>query len=174
LPLFNFGKNDNNKKQTDPETTTTTTKKQPEEEKDLIEKTFVFFFGKPEESPFGLKRFDQNRFPEQYPAVIDAWADPVPGDTAEIAKLIRPVLKSTNLEFRNLRLTYDANRDGWNPQAFHNAVDRQGPGIVLITTRLGIVAGGYNPKGWVRRVQFASGQGFPPILTDVRFICDSC
>jgi hypothetical protein len=155
LGLFNFGNNnDNNNKPTETETTTTAKKQPPppekEEEKDWIEKTFEFFFGKPEATPFGLKRFDQNRFPEQYPAVIDAWADPLPGDTPEIAKYIRPLLKSTNLEFRNVQCTYDANRDGWNPQAFHAAVDRKGGGIVLVTTRMGIMAGGYNPKGWVR------------------------
>ena len=36
-----------------------------EEEPDLVEKLFTLFFGKPEESPLGLKRFDENRFPEQ-------------------------------------------------------------------------------------------------------------
>jgi hypothetical protein len=36
-----------------------------EEEPDLVEKIFTVFFGKPEESPLGLKRFDENRFPEQ-------------------------------------------------------------------------------------------------------------
>lgn len=36
-----------------------------ENEPDLVEKIFTVFFGKPEESPLGLKRFDENRFPEQ-------------------------------------------------------------------------------------------------------------
>lgn len=36
-----------------------------EEEPDLVERIFTVFFGKPEESPLGLKRFDENRFPEQ-------------------------------------------------------------------------------------------------------------
>ncbi len=67
------------------------------------------------------------KFPEQYPATVDEWADPVETDNAEMASL-RPLLKNTNLEFRSLRLTYSANRDGWNAEAFHKKVDRQGAG----------------------------------------------
>lgn len=96
----------------------------------------------------GMKRFGQERFPEQYPAVLDEWADPVEGDDKEMA-LLRPLLKNTNLETRNLRLTYDANRDGFDPVTFHSKVDKQGGAIVFCTTRAGIQCGGYNPKGWV-------------------------
>lgn len=117
-------------------------------EKDAIEKVFEFFFGKPEAEPLGLKRFGKERFPEQYPATVDEWADPVASDTAEMARF-RPLLKNTNLETRGLRLTYDANRDGWDAAAFHRAVDRQGGALVVCTTRMGVTAGGYNPKGWV-------------------------
>jgi TLD len=88
------------------------------------------------------------RFPEQYPAVVDEWADPVATDDAEVAAL-RPLLKNTNLEFRRLKLTYSANRDGWNAAAFHRKVDRLGGGLVVCTTTDGLVCGGYNPKGWV-------------------------
>lgn len=145
--FFNFGK----AKEPEPETTT------PEEEaaqtgyvddEDPIEKVFGFFFGKKEAEPMGMKRFGQERFPEQYPAVLDKWADPVEGDDREMA-LLRPFLKNTNLETRNLRLTYDANRDGWDPVTFHSKVDKQGGAIVFCTTRGGIQCGGYNPKGWV-------------------------
>jgi hypothetical protein len=115
------------------------------------------------------------RFPEQYPAVVDEWADPIESDNAEMAAL-RPMLKNTNMEFRGLRLTYSANRDGWNAPAFHKKVDKQGggmgsglirktmehirrlnvvnaisfcscTGLVVCTTSDGLVCGGYNPKG---------------------------
>ena len=118
------------------------------DEDDPIEKIFGVFFGKKEKAPMGMKRFGQSQFPEQYPAVLDEWAAPVEGDDAEMATL-RPLLKNTNLETRRLRLIYDANRDGWTPEAFHGKVDKQSGGVVLCTTRAGIKCGGYNPKGWV-------------------------
>mmetsp|Transcript_29295 Transcript_29295/g.49927 ORF Transcript_29295/g.49927 Transcript_29295/m.49927 type:complete len:332 (-) Transcript_29295:160-1155(-) len=147
--FFNFGKKE--------EQETTTTPPTPEEEaaqtgyvddEDPIEKIFGIFFGKKEAEPMGMKRFGAERFPEQYPAVLDEWADPVEGDDKEMA-LLRPLLKNTNLETRNLRLTYDANRDGYDPVTFHSKVDKQGGAIVFCTTRAGIQCGGYNPKGWV-------------------------
>jgi hypothetical protein len=70
------------------------------------------------------------KFPEQYPATVDEWADPVDSDNAEMAAL-RPLLKNTNLEFRGLQLTYSANRDGWNPVSFHKKVDKKGGGMSL-------------------------------------------
>lgn len=118
------------------------------EEPDLVEKIFSVFFGKPEDSPLGLKRFGQSDFPEQYPATIDTWADPLEGDDKDVA-LLRPLLKNTNLERRKLKLVYDANRNGWKPTSFHNAVDKKGPSLVVLTTTSGQVVGGYNPKGWV-------------------------
>ena len=71
---------------------------------DPIEKIFGVFFGKKEKSPGGMPRFGQSRFPEQYPATVDSWADPIDGDEKEIA-ILRPFLKNTNLEKRGLRLT---------------------------------------------------------------------
>lgn len=118
------------------------------DEDDPIEKIFGFFFGAKEETPYGMARFGRERFPEQYPAVLDEWAAPVAGDDATMS-LLRPLLKNTNLEYRNLRLTYDANQDGWDPIAFHSKVDKQGGAIVLCTTQSGVQCGGYNPKGWV-------------------------
>jgi len=115
---------------------------------DPVDKVFSFFFGQKEESPMGMKRFGREKFPEQYPAVIDEWADPVETDDKEMA-VLRPMLKNTNLEFRGLKLTYSANRDGWNPTTFHKKVDKLGGGIVVCTTTDGLVCGGYNPKGWV-------------------------
>jgi hypothetical protein len=81
------------------------------------------------------------RFPEQYPAVVDEWADPVESDDTEMAAL-RPMLKNTNLEFRGLRLTYSANRDGWNAAAFHEKVDRQGGGM-----RSGLISNTMDRRG---------------------------
>jgi hypothetical protein len=115
---------------------------------DPVDKIFSFFFGKKEESPMGMKRFGREKFPEQYPAVLDEWAEPVTTDDKDM-KLLRPLLKNTNLEFRGLKLTYSSNRDGWNPIAFHKKVDKLGGGIVVCTTTDGLVCGGYNPKGWV-------------------------
>jgi hypothetical protein len=81
------------------------------------------------------------RFPEQYPAVLDIWAEPVASDNNEV-KALRPMLKNTNLEFRDLKLTYSANRDGWNANAFHKKVDKLGGGLVVCTTSDGLVCGG--------------------------------
>lgn len=96
----------------------------------------------------GMKRFGKDRFPEQYPATKTEFADPLVGDSKDAA-LLRPFLKNTNLEKRALRLAFDANRDGWSARAFHKAVDKKGPSIVLCTTDSGLICGGYNPKGWV-------------------------
>ena len=117
-------------------------------EDDAVEKIFNFFFGKKEKEPLGLKRFGAERFPEQYPATITEWAEPVETDDKEMAKL-RPMLKNTNLESRGLKLVYSANRNGWNPDKFHACVDKKGPSLVVCTTSSGLVCGGYNPKGWV-------------------------
>ena len=76
----------------------------------FLKKIFGFFFGTKEDEPMGMKRFGRERFPEQYPAVIDEWAEPFEGDTTDVAAL-RPLLKNTNLEFRSLkvRCTYLSN-----------------------------------------------------------------
>jgi hypothetical protein len=63
--------------------------------------------------------------------------------------VVRPLLKNTNLETRALKLTYSANRNGWNAEAFHRAVDKKGGALVVCTTTSGLLCGGYNPKGWV-------------------------
>ena len=149
--FFNFNKNDGDTAQKQEEVAEPEDAPQAaveEEDQDPVEKIFGFFFGAKEEKPMGMDRFGPERFPEQYPAVKDEWAEPLEGDDAEMAK-IRPFLKNTNLERRGMKLTYDANRDGWDPISFHNAVDKKGGAVVLCTTRMGIVCGGYNPKGWV-------------------------
>ena len=146
--FFNFNKNEDTAEQ---QQAAVVAEEEPpkDEDQDPIEKIFGFFFGAKEEKPMGMDRFGPERFPEQYPCVKDQWADPVETDMdGEMAK-IRPFLKNTNLETRGLKLTYDANRDGWDATSFHNCVDKKGGAVVLCTTRMGIVCGGYNPKGWV-------------------------
>ena len=138
-----------NKKDTVKPTTTTPTFQDGAYDKDdPVEAIFAFFFGQREAEPMGMKRFGSTRFPEQYPATKTEWADPVATDDRDMAK-VRPLLKNTNLETRSLKLTYDANRNGWNANAFHKAVDKLGGGLVVCTTTDGLVCGGYNPKGWV-------------------------
>ena len=58
------------------------------------------------------------------------------------------MLKNTNMEFRDMVLTFDADKDGWNAQSFHSKLDRQGACLVMCITEQGQVCGGYNPKGW--------------------------
>jgi len=154
LDFFNF-----NKVTTGKEAPANLEKQYPVEEKisakpeysdddDPVEKIFKFFFGEKEESPMGMARFGKDRFPEQYPAVKDEWAEPLKSDDKEM-KLIRPFLKNTNLEKRALKLSFDANRDGWDAFTFHKKVDKLGGAVVLCETKSGLICGGYNPKGWV-------------------------
>lgn len=149
LNFFKFGKDEPSTKEDEKITDATDDELQePYSDEDPVEKLFSFFFGKKEEEPMGMKRFGRERFPEQYPATKTEFADPVESDDRDM-KIIRPFLKNTNLEFRALKLSYDANRDGWNPLKFHEKVDKKGGAVVLLETRMGIVCGGYNPKGWV-------------------------
>lgn len=94
------------------------------------------------------------QYPEQYPAIYDLSDIKVSSDDAD-ARLVRPLLKQTQLESRRLRVAYNARSQGWNPQAFHRAVDGQGAAIVLAkasrSSNNNISKewfGGYNPKGW--------------------------
>lgn len=114
---------------------------------DIIERVYTAIFGAKQAEPFGLKRFDRDRFPELYPATLDEFADPVSTDTSEMA-LFRPLLARTQLQTRELQLLFDANRDGWSAGAFHDAVNRKGASVVLARTAKAVF-GGYNPKGFV-------------------------
>lgn len=142
LKFFNFN-NDSDDKSEDSDTTV---KEEPYSDDDPVEKLFSFFFGAKEEAPMGMARFGKERFPEQYPAVKDEWADAVESDDKDM-QTFRPFLKNTNLEERAVKLSYDANHDGWDPIIFHRNVDKLGGAVVLCETRSGIVGGGYNPKG---------------------------
>jgi len=126
------------------------------QEQDIVEKVFGFFFGQKEEEPLGLKRFNKETFPDQFPATLTEFAEPVAGDSKEVA-IFRPYLKQTELESRNLKLVYDAKRNGWKANAFHKAVDKKGPGVIFAKTAGGAVIGGYNPKGWVGYGEFRPG-----------------
>lgn len=117
------------------------------ENMDIIERFYTAIFGKKEKEPFGLKRFDRDRFPELYPAPLDEFADAVESDTGEMV-LFRPLLARTQLQTRELQLLYDANRDGWSCEAFHGCVDRCGASVVVGRTGRAVF-GGYNPKGFV-------------------------
>jgi hypothetical protein len=120
--------------------------KASEEEDDIPTKLFKFFIGDPEEGEVqGIAR--TGSAPDTYPATKTEFAEPVPGDSPEIAHL-RPLLKNTNLEFLSLRKAYDANADGWSPEAFHSKVDLTGPCLIVCETEGGAVCGGYAPKGY--------------------------
>lgn len=114
---------------------------------DIIERIYTAIFGAKQAEPFGLKRFDRDRFPELYPATLDEFADPVSTDTAEMI-LFRPLLARTQLQTRELQLLFDANRDGWSAESFHHALNRKGASVVFARTA-GATFGGYNPKGFV-------------------------
>lgn len=114
---------------------------------DIIEKVYTFFFGPKEKEPFGLKRFDRDRFPELYPATLDEFAELLPEDVDEI-RLFRPLLARTQLQKRPLQLLYDANRDGWSSEAFHERLNRKGASVVFARSPKAAF-GGYNPKGFV-------------------------
>jgi len=118
---------------------------------DLIESLVGKLFGRQaleDSSPFGMKRMSAEDYPEMYPATTDQWADPLAGDSKEVATL-RPLLARTQLERVPLRLAYDAGRDGWSAAAFHERVNTFGAGLVVLQTAGGAVVGGYNPRGWI-------------------------
>ncbi|CAM9233130.1 unnamed protein product [Chrysoparadoxa australica] len=128
----------------------------PNANEDIIERLWRKVFGAPEANPFGLERMTPNKFPDQYPAVKDRLAEPVKGDSRDIAT-IRPLLAQTDLETRPLKQVYDASRQGWKAAAFHKAVDKKGPGVIVAKTKSGALVGGYNPKGWVGYGEYRPG-----------------
>ena len=73
----------------------------------------------------------------------------VEGDAGDV-KLMRPLLKNTNLEFLQLKEVYSSSNPlaGFRPEAFHAGVDRKGPCIVIARTQGGAVCGGDSPKGF--------------------------
>jgi len=91
------------------------------------------------------------QFPEQYPATYELLNPLDLSDNIQDCKLsqiVRPLLKQTYLEQRNLHIAYNAERDGWSKSVFHNKMDGKGASLVLAITEDGKLIGGYNPKGW--------------------------
>ena len=117
-----------------------------QQDEDLVSRLFKRFLPDPES--MGMKRISVETAPEQYYATKDRWAEPVEGDDPNVA-LFRPCMAQTKWETRKLKVGYDAEKDGWNAEAFHRAVDKQGPAVVFCRSASGGVFGGYNPKGWV-------------------------
>lgn len=107
----------------------------------------------------------RRRYPEQYPATYDMLETALESDDSAAA-YVRPLLKSTQLERRPLRLVYDASRDGWSPEAFHRSVDGRGAAVVVARAVDGRTVGGYNPKGW------ASTGGARPSVASFLFVRD--
>lgn len=122
-------------------------KSDEKQDMDIVERMYTFFFGAKESEPFGLKRFDRDRFPELYPATLDEFADPIESDTQEM-QLFRSLLARTQLQTRELQLVYDAKEHGWDSDQFHSRVNRLGASVVLARTPRAVF-GAYNPKGWV-------------------------
>jgi hypothetical protein len=116
---------------------------------------FGIFFPSPISDSSSAVSDRQLQYPEQYPATYDLSDVMVSSDDGD-AILVRPLLKQTQLEFRRLRVAYNARSQGWNTQAFHRAVDGQGAAIVLAKASRSSKNksnseewfGGYNPKGW--------------------------
>ncbi|EWM29487.1 hypothetical protein Naga_100928g3 [Nannochloropsis gaditana] len=111
----------------------------------LVDKLFSLFFGAKEAKPLGFARISVESSPEVYPATTSIFADPLPGDSRDVAAL-RPLLAQTRLEKAPLNLIYDAVRDGWKKGDFHRKVDNRGATLVVARTRGGAVCGGYNPE----------------------------
>ena len=117
---------------------------------DFVSNFFAKFLPTPED--IGLSRFNENSRPENYPATKTEFAELIPDDLNSPNKellFIRQLLAKTNLSSRPLKCVYDANRDGWRAQKFHEKVDKLGPAVVYAKSVSGGVFGGYNPTGWV-------------------------
>ena len=130
-------------------------KKKREEQEDsgdfitnLVGKLFPGALDDPE--PAGLKRMTKEEWPDQWPANCEEFLEPIGGvdDTREL-RLVRRVLKQTQMETKKLGIAYDAETHGWNGSSFHTQLDGQGCGLLIAETTDGVVFGGYNPKGWV-------------------------
>ena len=106
-------------------------------------------FFEPNKSSSSTSKSREVEYPEQYPATYEINGVKLPEDASFAeAALVRPLLKNTQLSERPLQLVYDANRDGWDANSFHRAVDGKGAAVILATDRNGKLCGGYNPKGY--------------------------
>ena len=129
-----------------------------EQKKDFVENLFGMIFGEVEDAPAGFTRMTVETQPDQYPAETSGdRAAAVDGDDADLAKWVRPTLLQTQLAKLPMYEVYDSDLDGWTPGAFHAAVDRRGPGVVLCEAEDGQRFGGYNAKGWVGYGEYRPG-----------------
>jgi hypothetical protein len=136
----------------------------PEEEPDLVSRFVAAIFGKKvleDPKPSGLQRMTKADWPDQWPAVVDEFAEPVEGDAGEVA-LLRPLLRQTQarlaldalcarhaadarllqLERQPLALAYDASVHGWSSSAFHTQMDGLGAAVLVLETEGGALCGG--------------------------------
>lgn len=77
----------------------------PDDSPDLVERFVGMLFGKKaleSREPMGMKRLSAEDAPEMFPATLDEWADPVDGDSPEVA-IIRPLLAGTRVRALPLR-----------------------------------------------------------------------
>ena len=125
-----------------------------QQQDDIFSKFVKSFLPKP--SAFGLSQYNETSRPENFLANKYEKALLLPSDTAANKdqlfdlSLVRPLLKQTNLEFRDLQLLYDANVHGWTAKSFHQQVDRSGPCLILCYGETSnMYYGGYNPCGYV-------------------------
>ncbi|KAL7539532.1 hypothetical protein ACHAXR_009393 [Thalassiosira sp. AJA248-18] len=91
---------------------------------------------------------DDNSYNLDYPESKQATYELLPGEFGFGPEtIVRPLLKQTQLQNRKLKVVYDAKKDGWDAQKFHQKVDGKGASVVLLKVR-GQWIGGYNPRGW--------------------------
>ena len=125
----------------------------PAEELDFITRMVVKVFGQDaldDPEPMGLKRMSKEEWPDQWPALCDgSAAAALPSDDTEELRLVRAVLKQTQLEYMPLGIAYDAETHGWRASSFHTQCDGQGAAVLVAESTSGVVFGGYNPKGWL-------------------------
>lgn len=61
---------------------------------------------------------------------------------------IEQLLVRVDRTWLNLKLLYQASRDGWGPAAFHTRCDKQGPTLVVAKSAGGMVFGGCVERSW--------------------------
>lgn len=137
---------------TSPFTTSSTARQQPKTQR--LNGWFDNFLPKIDDSSESSNE-RQRLYPEQYPATYELLkpteSSPLTDTDPNVKRIIRPLLKQTQLEQRPLYLVYDAERDGWTASSFHQKVDGKGAAVVLARTApkdKAFTVGGYNPKGW--------------------------
>ena len=125
----------------------------PAEELDFITRMVVKVFGQDaldDPEPMGLKRMSKEEWPDQWPALCDgSSADALPSDDTEELRLVRAVLKQTQLETMPLGIAYDASTHGWRASSFHTQCDGQGAAVLIHAARADEVVGEVRTNGTV-------------------------